>query len=120
MDHTEPRCRLAKTQRDPRSSIRACLCTTDHCNTEEEAELEDDLTDRRLRRPKLSRVISDSSVECERLAVSRAEYADCDGEYLLSHYVVLWAVTRQASPPHRETVKDTLKDTKCPQMSFWH
>ena len=101
----QPRCRLAKTQRDPRSSIRACLCTTDHCNTEEEAELEDDLTDGRLRRPKLSRVISDSSVECERLAVSRAEYADCDGEYLLSHYVVLWAVTRQTSPPQRNTEK---------------
>ena len=103
----QPRCRLAKTQRDPRSSIRACLCTTDHCNTEEEAELEQE------RRPKLTRLISDSSVECERLAVSRAEYADCDGEYLLSQYVVLWAVTRQESPPYRDLDKDQLdKDSE--------
>ena len=81
-------------------TVKACLCTTDHCNTEEEAELEQE------RRPQLTRLISDSSVECERLAVSRAEYADCDGEYLLSQYVVLWAVTRQDSPPYRDQDND--------------
>ena len=90
----QPKCRLAKTQRDPRSSIRACLCTTDHCNTEEEAELEED------RSP---RVVSNTVVSCPRLEIRRAEYADCDGEYQLSHYVVLWAVTR---PVWRHVRKD--------------
>ena len=32
----QPDCRLAKTQKDQRSSIRACLCTEDYCNIEEE------------------------------------------------------------------------------------
>ena len=32
----QPDCRLAKTQKDSTSSIRACLCTEDYCNIEEE------------------------------------------------------------------------------------
>ena len=90
----QPKCRLAKTQRDPRSSIRACLCTTDNCNTEEEAELEEE------RNP---REFSKTSVSCSRVVVSQADYADCDGEYELSPYVVLWAVTR---PVWRHVSKD--------------
>ena len=32
------RCEMTKTQLDPRSSIRACLCTEDFCNHDEQGD----------------------------------------------------------------------------------
>ena len=34
-----PTCELARTQSDPRSSIRACMCTQDFCNIVPDGEL---------------------------------------------------------------------------------
>ena len=99
----QPHCRLAKTQRDPTSSIQACLCTTDYCNIETD---DDDTGERgvtRQRQSKLSRIISEESVICPRVAVYNADYADCNGEYELTHYVVLWSVER---PVYRHRSKD--------------
>ena len=55
------------------------------------------------RQSKLTRVISEDSVICANIAVYNADYADCNGEYQLTHYVVLWAVER---PVYRHKNRD--------------
>ena len=99
----QPDCRLAKTQRDPTSSIQACLCTTDYCNIEDEASDDGSSVGNIQRQSKLSRVISSDSVICPGIVVYNADYADCNGQYELTHYVVLWAVER---PVYRHKTKD--------------
>ena len=48
-------------------------------------------------------MIAQDSVICPNIAVYNADYADCNGEYELSHYVVLWSVER---PVYRHKIKD--------------
>ncbi|XP_023348017.1 uncharacterized protein LOC111716763 isoform X2 [Eurytemora carolleeae] len=77
-----PTCKPTRTQRDERSSIRACLCTNDKCNILDE--------DR-------------ESPSCPSLSVGKADYADCNGEYEIVDDFVDWA-------PARFVYKHTSKD----------
>ena len=96
----QPRCKLAKTQNNPSSSTRACLCTTDYCNLEDDSEGKSQIQ----RHPKLTPLRpKEDSVICPLISVYNADYADCNGQYRLSDYVVLWSVER---PVYRHVDRD--------------
>ena len=100
----QPRCKLAKTQRDPTSSTQACLCTTDLCNLENDLENDNRGPLQVQRHPKLSPLRPrEESVICPIISIYNADYAECNGEYRLTDFVVLWAVER---PVYRHVDRD--------------
>ena len=85
------RCELTKTQLDPRSSIRACLCTDDYCNRGE-GEVEMMMT-MAMFSAESTMISVSSGVACPDILVTGADYADCNGVYSVTDSSVLYCPT---------------------------
>ena len=51
-----------------------------------------------------------SSVTCPSISVTSADYAECNGAYSVTDYVVLWAVDR---PVYKHVAKDRYVGVCC-------